>query len=101
MAEINMTDFIGNVSQIAERVSRNGQPVIISGSGSGDLVLMPRADYENHREAAAFFGNLCDTLDERVSEAERTDRTVCHDTVMRKARRIIGESYRFVTASGT
>ncbi|MDR1061401.1 MAG: hypothetical protein LBL83_09390 [Clostridiales bacterium] len=94
MAEINMADFIGNVSQIAERVGRNGKPVIISGSDSGDLVLMARADYESHREAAVFFGDLCDTLDERASEAERADKTISHDAVMQKARGIIGESYR-------
>ncbi|MDR1065450.1 MAG: type II toxin-antitoxin system Phd/YefM family antitoxin [Oscillospiraceae bacterium] len=94
MAEINMTDFIGNVSQIAERVGRNGQPVVIRGNGFGDLVLIPRADYESHREAAMVFGDLCDTLDERASEAKRTDRTVSHDTVMKTARDIIGESYR-------
>jgi PHD/YefM family antitoxin component YafN of YafNO toxin-antitoxin module len=89
MAEINIADFIGNASQIAERVGRNGQPVIISGGCSGDLVLTPRADYESHREAAVFFGDLCNTLEERAGEAESMDKTVSHDTVMRKARDII------------
>jgi hypothetical protein len=42
---------------------------------------------------------LIDTLEERANEAERTDKTVSHDTVMRKARDIISKSYRLVTAS--
>jgi PHD/YefM family antitoxin component YafN of YafNO toxin-antitoxin module len=34
MSEINITEFIGNISQIAEQVGRNGEPVIISGNDS-------------------------------------------------------------------
>jgi PHD/YefM family antitoxin component YafN of YafNO toxin-antitoxin module len=94
MSEINITEFIGNISQIAEQVGRNGEPVIISGNDSGDLVLMARADYESRCETAVFFGKLRNTLNERITEAAKTDRTVGHDTVLRKARDIIGEGYR-------
>jgi hypothetical protein len=64
---------------------------MISGD-AGDLVLMARSDYENHREAAVLFGELCNTLDERAREAERADKTISHDTVLQKARGIINGS---------
>ena len=94
MAEINIKEFVGNASRIEERVSKDGRSVIISGGGSGDLVLMTRAEYESRRENARFFDDLCGKLEERAAEAKETHKTVGHDTVLAKAADIIAESHR-------
>ncbi|MDR2445772.1 MAG: hypothetical protein LBD58_00545 [Treponema sp.] len=93
MSEINMREFVGNASGIAERVGKNGEPVVISG-GLCDLVLTTRAEYENRCETARFFDELCGTLEERAAEARETREVVPHDTVLAKAKGIIGESRR-------
>jgi PHD/YefM family antitoxin component YafN of YafNO toxin-antitoxin module len=91
MSEINMKEFIGNASGIAERVGRDGKPVMISGEGFCDLVLMTRAEYEDRCETARFFDKLCGTLEERMTEAQETRKIVSHETVLAKAKGIIGE----------
>jgi hypothetical protein len=92
MSEINMKEFIDNASGIAERVGRDGKPVMISGEGSCDLVLMTRAEYEDRCEAARFFDKLCGTLEERMTEAQETRKIVSHETVLAKAADIMGKS---------
>jgi hypothetical protein len=94
MSEININEFVGNASRIAERVGRDGGPVIISGGGLCDLVLTTRAEYESRCENSRFFDELCDTLGERAAEAGDVRGTVGHDAVLAKASDIIAESRR-------
>jgi hypothetical protein len=94
MPEISITEFVGNASQITEQVSRNGQPVIICGSNLADLILMTRADYEKQHANSDFFDRLCVTLEERVVEANKNPGYISHDTILQKAKDIVGEGYR-------
>ncbi|MGH2350762.1 MAG: hypothetical protein ACRDJN_04010 [Chloroflexota bacterium] len=47
-----------SLMQLAEDIRRTGRPKVITGEGTGDLVMLPLADYEDLRESLEIMAGL-------------------------------------------
>ena len=91
MAQIRpISDLRNHFTEISRSVHENGEPVILTKNGYGNMVVLSYDAYERMR----YENGIAMSLREAEMEAEATDLRYPHDQVMADMRKLAGEAAR-------